>query len=166
MPYCSAICVQEEDDPFHAEVEKFVCWCEEGIYDRLAQTTGLPRERVKKEIFAGVLFNRERGWFNKTAKAFEQEFPEIRSEIKDMKRHGHQKVAHALQRIESWFMFDRVIPRLLHENPQMPFATIHDSILTTPHYSTFVRDVMKDEFRKLGINAKVRIESCALNAVA
>jgi len=112
------------------------------------------------------LFNRERAWSNKTAKAFEQEFPNVKQEIVDMKRHGHKKVAHALQRLESWFMFDRVIPRLLHENPQMPFATIHDSILTTPHYSGYVQEVMRDEFWRLGIEAKVRIESCVQSVAA
>ena len=128
--------------------------------------TGLPRGKVKKEMFAGVLFNRERGWQNRTAKAFEAEFPNIKQELVEMKAHGYQKVAHAMQRTEAAFMFGKVVPRLLQENPQMPVFTLHDSVLTTPHYSQYVQAVMEDEFRKLGINAKVRIEPCAQTVAA
>lgn len=164
VPYCSAFCAQ--DDPVISEVDKYLEWCEEGIYDKLETITGLPRPKVKKEMFAGVLFNRERGWQNRTARAFEAEFPNIKQELVEMKAHGYQKVAHAMQRTEAAFMFGKVVPRLLQENPQMPVFTLHDSVLTTPHYSQYVKAVMEDEFRKLGINAKVRIEPCAQTVAA
>jgi hypothetical protein len=164
VPYSSANCAQ--DDPVISEVNKYLEWCEEGIYDKLETITGLPREKVKKEMFAGVLFNRERGWQNRTAKAFEAEFPNIKQELVEMKAHGYQKVAHAMQRTEAEFMFGKVVPRLLQENPQMPVFTLHDSVLTTPHYSQYVKAVMEDEFRKLGINAQVRIEPCAQTVAA
>jgi hypothetical protein len=164
VPYCSANCAQ--GDPVISEVDKYLEWCEEGIYDKLAAITKQSRGKVKKEMFAGVLFNRENNWQNRTAKAFEEEFPNIRQDLVDMKAHGYQKVAHAMQRTEAAFMFSRVVPRLLQENPQMPVFTLHDSVLTTPHYSGYVQEVMQDEFRKLDINAKVRIEPCAQCAAA
>lgn len=165
MPCCSANCA-DEDNPVINEVDKYLQWCEEGIYDKLAAKIGQPRSKVKKEMFAGVLFNRESGWQNKTARAFEEEFPNIRQELADMKAHGYKKVAHAMQRTEADFMFGRVIPRLLQENPQMPIFTLHDSVLTTPHYSGYVQGVMKDEFEKLDIKAKVRIEACVQTVAA
>ena len=165
MPYCSANCA-DRDDPVINEVDKYLQWCEEGIYDKLAEKTRQPRGKVKKEMFAGVLFNRESGWQNKTAKAFEEEFPNIRQELADMKAHGYKKVAHAMQRTEAGFMFGRVIPRLLQENPQMPVFTLHDSVLTTPHYSGYVQGVMEDEFEKLDIKAKVRVEPCVQTVAA
>lgn len=165
VPYCSAFCA-DGDDPAINEIDKYLDWCEEGIYDKLATKTRQPRSKVKKEMFAGVLFNRESGWQNKTAKAFEEEFPNIRQELADMKAHGYKKVAHAMQRTEAGFMFSRVIPRLLQENPQMPIFTQHDSVLTTPHYSGYVQGVMKDEFEKLDIKAKVRIEPCVQTVAA
>ena len=67
---------------------------------------------------------------------------------------------------EAAFMFTKVVPRLLQENPQMPIFTLHDSILTTPHYGQYVQEVMLDEFKKLDIDAKVRIESCVQIAAA
>ena len=70
-----------------SELRKFVDYHGEGIYDKLATITGLPRPKVKKEMFAGVLFNRERGWQNRTAKAFEAEFPNIKQELVEMKAH-------------------------------------------------------------------------------
>ncbi len=187
-PYCSAICVTEteeeqaelpvmdtpycsafradDDDPVINEVDKYLQWCEEGIYDKLAIRTHQPRRKVKKDMFAGVLFSRENNWHNKTAVAFEKEFPYVRQQIRNMKIHGYQKVAHEMQRTEAAFMFTKVVPRLLQENPQMPIFTLHDSIVTTPHYSQYVQDVMQDEFRKLDINAKVRIEPCVQSAAA
>ena len=163
-PYCSAICA--EDDSVINEVTKYLQWCAEGIYDKLAIKTHQPRPKVKKDMFAGVLFSRENNWHNKTAVAFEKEFPYIRQQIRDMKAHGYQKVAHEMQRTEAAFMFSKVVPRLLQENPQMPIFTLHDSIVTTPHYSQYVQDVMVDEFRKLDINAKVRIDPCVRIAAA
>ena len=157
MPYCSAIRA-EDDDSVIIEVGKYLQWCEEGIYDKLAIRTHQPRPKVKKDMFAGVLFSRENNWHNKTAVAFENEFPYIRQHLRNMKAHGYQKVAHEMQRTEAAFIFTKVVPRLLQENPQMPVFTLHDSIVTTPHYSQYVQDVMLDEFRKLDINAKVRID--------
>ncbi len=49
---------------------------------------------------------------------------------------------------------------------QMPIFTLHDSIVTTRHFSQYVQDVMVDEFRKLDINAKVRIDPCVQVAAA
>ena len=170
-PYCSANCAEEkeenqagqpgsrysllfcicaEDDPVISEVDKYLQWCEEGIYDKLAIRTHQPRPKVKKDMFAGVLFSRENNWHNKTAVAFEKEFPYIRQQIRNMKAHGYQKVAHEMQRTEAAFMFTKVVPRLLQENPQMPIFTLHDSIVTTPHYSQYVQDVMVDEFQEAG----------------
>ena len=164
-PYCSANRA-EDDDSVISEVDKYLQWCEEGIYDKLAIRTHQPRPKVKKDMFAGVLFSRENNWHNKTAVAFEKEFPYIRQQIRNMKAHGYQKVAHEMQRTEAAFMFTKVVPRLLQENPQMPIFTLHDSIVTTPHYSQYVQDVMVDEFRKLDINAKVRIDPCVQIAAA
>jgi hypothetical protein len=78
--------------------------------------------------------------------------------IRRVKRGNHCRLAHLGQRAESDFIFGRVVSRLLRERPELFIATIHDSVLTTVGDEQYVRGVMLEEFRTLGIEPTVRVE--------
>jgi predicted nucleic acid-binding Zn ribbon protein len=79
-------------------------------------------------------------------------------DIRQLKRGDYRRLAHFAQRIESRFMFGRVVPRLTELRPDLFVATIHDSILTTAGDAEFVRQVMLDEFARLGLKPQVKVE--------
>jgi len=72
----------------------------------------------------------------------------------------YRRLAHFAQKIESRFMFGRVVPRLMADRPESFVSTIHDSVLTTAGSGEYVRQVMLDEFAKLGVSPIVRVETC------
>ena len=87
-------------------------------------------------------------------------FPSMMAAMARLKRGDYRRLAHLAQRIESRFMFGRVLPRLMTEEPDLFVSTIHDSVLTTTGNGEYVRQVMLDEFAKLGVSPVVRVEPC------
>ncbi len=49
-----------------------------------------------------------------------------------------------LQRVESHLILDKVVPKILEFNENIPVFTIHDCILTTPKFGQDVQKIMKD----------------------
>jgi len=77
-----------------------------------------------------------------------------------MKQGNYRRLAHFAQRIESAFMFGRVVPRIMELRPDLFISTIHDSILTPAADAQLVRRVMLDEFARLGLSPQVKVEAC------
>ena len=48
----------------------------------------------------------------------------------------------------------------MRERPGLFIATIHDSILTTEGDEQYVRQVMLEEFGRLGVSPNVKVERC------
>lgn len=146
--------------------------CEKGqLYESLNQHQ-IPREEFKEKFFQEILFatvnTMQSGKF---AKEFQTTFPTVFGYILslktatpsrqlrgDDKKRPHRLAAKVLQRAESGFMFDRVIPEL-KERGIKPVIPIHDSILTTPENGPTVQTVIEQEFAKMGFKCGVRIES-------
>jgi len=98
----------------------------------------------------------------RAAEALETLFPEAWEAIQDLKRTwGYASLAHAAQRAESSFIFGRCVPRLMVECPGLWIATIHDSILTTAGSEGLVRDVMAEQFERLGLRPTLTVERFA-----
>lgn len=81
--------------------------------------------------------------------------------MRRMKQGNYRRLAHFAQRIESAFMFGRVVPRIMDLRPDLFVSTIHDSILTTAGDAHLVRQVMLDEFARLGLSPQVKVEPCS-----
>ncbi len=87
-------------------------------------------------------------------------FPELTEFIERfLSYYGNSKFSYLLQRTESYLILDKVCGYLNRHHPEIPFYTIHDSILTPNRYSTTVQDVMKAEiFRITGKRPQVSIK--------
>lgn len=97
---------------------------------------------------------------NRVHDVLEARFPFVMDFLERAKRDDFRRLAHAAQRIESQFIFERVIPRVMAERPDLFVSTIHDSVLTTVGNEGHIRQIMLDEFARLGMEPQVRIEPC------
>lgn len=61
---------------------------------------------------------------------------------------GGRDFAILLQRIESYLVLDKIVPKFHNECPMAPIFTIHDSIITTDKYSTILERVMREVLLK------------------
>jgi hypothetical protein len=86
--------------------------------------------------------------------AIEQLYPEIVPHLKAAKQGDYRRIAHNMQRAESYFIFQMVCERIRLERPDMFVATIHDSLLVKFEDVEYAYGVMMGEMTSLGVNLK------------
>lgn len=104
------------------------------IYEKLREVSGKTRKEVKVNVYS-VLFGRNmtKDYWNVL---FGELYPNVYKWIKEYKKKNksYKVIAQDLQRIESDFIFNNLIPNVLTEHRELPIITIHDSIII-PEYA-------------------------------
>jgi hypothetical protein len=129
-----------------------------GLYQAVAGKLGVTRNEIKRRVLA-VFFDKPEHR-NRVSRVLDELFPGVMAAMRQAKRGDYRRLAHFAQRIESRFMFGRVVPRIMAARPALFVGTIHDSILTTAGDADFVRSVMREEFARLGLRPQVNVERC------
>jgi hypothetical protein len=143
-----------------SDLRRYLELCEgRGLYQAVADRLGRTRDDAKHGVM--VAFFDRPSHHNAVSKVLAELFPSVMEAVARVKRGDYRRLAHFAQRIESAFMFGRVIPRIMALRPELFVSTIHDSILTTAGDEKFVQQVMLDEFANLGLFPQVKIESCS-----
>jgi hypothetical protein len=130
-----------------------------GLYRAVAGRLRATRDEVKRRVLA-VFFDKP-GHHNRVSRVMDELFPGVMAAMRQAKWGDYRRLAHFAQRIESAFMFGRVMPRIMAARLDLFVGTIHDSILTTAGDAEFVREVMLDEFARLGLQPQVNVEPCS-----
>jgi len=146
-----------------ADLGDWLGLCERrGLYQAVADLLAVERKAVKESVMAALFGRPEHR--TRASRALERLFPDTWAAIRATKREfGYASLAHAGQRMESAFVFGRCIPRLMAEYKSLPLLTIHDSIVTSEGNEQIVRDVMADEFARLGLHPTLTVEQFAQN---
>lgn len=151
-------------ETLEGEVERYVKLCECGrFYDWMMERLRIPpakRSGFKTKFFINVMFGKpQRSCHSEEWKLFARCFPHIAKLICEIKNEdGHPALARLLQRVESSLMINRVCRRLMKEHAEVPVLTIHDSILTTRKFVPLVRQVIEEEFARLGLQPQLNLE--------
>ncbi|MGA2062457.1 MAG: hypothetical protein ABSG67_18395 [Thermoguttaceae bacterium] len=143
-----------------ADVRRYLELCEaRGLYQAVADRLGKTREEAKRSVM--VAFYDRPSHCNAVSMVLTELFPNVMEAMRRIKRGDYRRLAHFAQRIESAFMFGRVVPRIMELRPDLFVSTIHDSILTPVGEVEFVQQVMLDEFARLGLSPQVKMELCS-----
>jgi len=139
-----------------SDLRRYLELCEgRAFYQTVADRLGKTRDQAKRSVMV-VLFDKP--WHrNATCAVMEELFPSVMRDMRAVKRQDYRRLAHFAQRVESAFMFGRVVPRLM-ELPDLFVGTIHDSIMTTSGHEGIVQGIMLEEFGGLGVHPTVRVE--------
>jgi hypothetical protein len=159
----------------------FLQYCEGGkLYRFLQEKTGLShltKQDFKSEYFFESFYGRNYS-AQKVWCVIKEEFPTVAEYISWSKRKGqlfktkrdrktgklkevdcsHAMLPRKAQEVEADFIIDRCCGRLQKEHPELFVATIHDSIVTTYGDGGTVKAVMTEEFAKLDVSPKLKIE--------
>ena len=113
------------------------------VYDRMLHEGGFASRDAAKEAMYKVLFGRNPQ--DKANKAFRRMYPSVWARIVAMKAEArsHRFVAHTLQRLESAFIYNTVVARIMEELPDAKLLTVHDSVLCTPEYYERVKTIFE-----------------------
>ncbi len=118
------------------------------IYERLKEITGASRKEVKVNVYS-VLFGRNmtKNYWNNI---FNNLYPEVYEWICKYKKDNknYKIIAHELQKIESDFMFKKLIPKII-ETHNIPIITIHDSIIIQKKCYDDIKAIFINELIKL-----------------
>ena len=127
------------------------------FYKKLAVTmyTKQPYDKqAMKEMVFTIFFSNNR-LVTQSKKDFKAHFSNVYEVFRLIKVKNHRALAHLLQRIESKIMIETVASRIAKECPNLPFFTIHDSILTTLGNEKYIAKIIKEEaFRLTGLITK------------
>lgn len=145
------------------DVRRYIRLVEKGrLYEYLMDADDVPQDqrlKYKKKIFKKVFFNKSWHTDSRQYQTFARKFPRVLRLIRRIKAKDYKRMAHLLQRTESAFMIGVVCRRLMEQHPDLWFATIHDSILTTGGSEDLVANVIREEFgRFLSLWPSLRIE--------
>jgi len=144
-----------------ADLRRYLELCEgRALYQTVADRLGVTRDAAKRRVMV-TLFDKP--WHrNRVSDILDELFPAVMEDMRRIKRPDHRRLAHFAQRVESAFMFGRVVPRIMELRPELFISTIHDSILAPAGDAGLVRQVMLDEFARLGVSPQVKVEPCSI----
>lgn len=134
--------------------QHFVTLCEQGKLYRTLKNEMEDREMplrhwVKTEMFE-VLFGSNR-LKSRLKDIFEETFPGVAEVIRVHKTKDYRFLPRLLQNIEANFVINGVCRRIMTVMPEAPVYTIHDSILTTRPFVEPIRQIMVEDFARLGL---------------
>lgn len=147
-----------------AEVQQFFDLCVSGwIYEYFRKAHNskhgvhiLTRDEIK-HLFVIYLFSKNTAQNEVIKPVMMTHFPYLHSLVKRIKQKDHKVLSVLLQCMESHLFLD-VVARRLHEH-QIPFATVHDSIISTEEHIEVVKQVITGAFiMEFGITPSLKSE--------
>jgi hypothetical protein len=130
------------------------------LADAIYPSIPFDKQSMKTMIFT-ILFSNNRFIGQPGAepkKDFRDAFPNVYELFKLIKVKNHRALAHLLQRIESKIMIEAVASRIAKERPNLPFFTIHDSVLTIEGEEAYLASIIEEEVLKY-TNLKVQLRT-------
>ena len=131
------------------EYELFSELVRDGVfYKHLSKISGNKNvKEVKKNVFE-IFFGHNNQ--NSTSRLFSGFFPSIFNFLRVIKRErgDYRWVSHQLQRLESDFIFNKVIKKIYSRDPNIKLFTVHDSIFCRKDRFGFVDSIFISEIKK------------------
>lgn len=143
-------------------MKSFITDVEDGeLYNVLMKDLKITdRGYFKTEFFKNVLYGRvhENTKNNKIVKAFVARYPDVWKLICLAKVDSHADLACRMQKRESNFVFERVLPRLMKQHPTARVLTVHDAIYCEEWVKHDLIAIMNEEFVKIGVRGNLRVD--------
>ena len=119
------------------------------FYDYIMQNfPNYGNKKNVKEMVYKVFFGKT--YPNNDVKNFTKMFPTIYNFIKSYKREmgNYRSLSHILQRIESNFIFNKLIKTIMLLYPDIKIVTVHDSIIVPVRYKEIVEIIFKQKIKE------------------
>ena len=140
-----------DDEQNNKEIKNFMWLASQGLfYDYIVDKfNNLNRSEVKLLTYK-VLFGHN-GINSTENKIFQSVFPKIYDYIIEYKKlnNDYRFLAHTLQRMESDFIFGKVIKEIYEKIPDIKLFTVHDSISYPLKYKKLVEEIFKRNLNQL-----------------
>ena len=120
------------------------------IYEELMNKCDIKDRNEAKIMMYKVLFGTN-GTSRKYNRMFNSVFPTVYSFILKYKKDNdnYKSLSHALQNLESNFIFDKVVNHIMKTNPEIKLFTVHDSLCFPLKYKEIVTNIFDFHKRNL-----------------
>lgn len=165
IPYSHIIMIQDSYvNRYYRDVYRFGKMCEQGdlynsIADSVKDLAGMDKQKIKQTFFQ--MFFSKSGNNHGIAKEVKKLFPQTIDYIKQIKNEDKNTKGYfaiLLQRLESYYILEKVCKRLHREHPKAPIFTKHDSVYTIEEYRLELLKIMQEESLALfGVSPTFRL---------
>lgn len=139
------------------DLQAYLEACEQGGLYEAMMNAGDEKQAFKKQFFTEIFFGRCQQK-SKLRSRFAKCYPSIHEMLITIKKKDYRLSAYLMQHYESTIFIGKICERLRREHPDDPVYTIHDSILCLPSHLNVVKEVIAEEFNRLGVHPTLREE--------
>lgn len=153
QPLFFAVLLKDELQNINGDTKKYFDLVKSGLlYDDIIANSNLTKRSDAKELIYKVLFGPVWSKSNKKENIiFKSLYPSIYEYICEYKelRDNYKELAHDLQRLESDFIFNKVVKEIYETYPNITLFTVHDSIIFPKSYQEKVNIIFNKHFQNL-----------------
>ena len=136
--------------------EKYLELCESGqLYEHLASLLSISRDSAKKAMMLSIFA--KNGYRSAMKRLFTKEFPSIANYLTKIRTTDYKQASEQMQKAERNLIIDKVCNQLFKKSKGLFLTTVHDALLVQKRDSDFSISIMRNEFKKLGVNPGLRI---------
>jgi hypothetical protein len=158
------------DSTQHAAKQRFLDDATRGkLYGRIANHIGRTRDEVKPWVLRAIYYDPKK-WRNRSIAtdcpmladvidAYQKLYPGVLEYTLKARERDHRKLPRDIQRDESYVVFNMICNVIRIQRPEVFAATIHDALLCKPEDAAFVRKIMGEQFRTLGVQPRIKEKS-------
>lgn len=152
QPLFFAVLLKDELAEINNDTQKYFDLVKNGLlYDDIIANSEINDRNEAKELIYKVLFGNNFRSNRKENKIFKKLYPSVYSyicEYKDL-RDNYRELSHDLQRLESDFIFNKVVKEIFETYPEIILFTVHDSIIFPISYREKIEIIFNKHFRDL-----------------
>lgn len=152
QPLFFAVILKKELSHINGDTKKYFDLVKSGLlYDDIIANSCLETRSQAKELIYKVLFGNNLKSNKKVNKIFKTLYPSVYEYILEFKesRKNYKELSHELQKMESEFVFNKVIKEIYDTYPDIVLFTVHDSIIFPKSYQEKVEKIFNKHFEKL-----------------
>ncbi len=153
QPLFFAVLLKDELRHINGDTKRYFELVKSGLlYDDIIANSQLTNRSEAKELIYKVLFGPVWSKTNKVDNMiFKKIYPSVYEYICEYKelRDNYKELSHDLQRLESDFIFNKVIKEIFETYPDITLFTVHDSIIFPKSYQEKIEIIFNNHFQIL-----------------
>jgi hypothetical protein len=152
QPLFFAVLLKKTLPEINGDTKKYFELVKNGLlYDDIIHNSNVKTRCEAKEMIYKVLFGDNKRANKKINKIFQNLYPSVYEYILEFKeqRKNYKELSHELQKMESEFIFNKVVKEIFEKYPEIVLFTVHDSIIFPKSYKEKVEEIFNRNFQNL-----------------
>ena len=152
QPLFFAVILKKQLTHINGDTRKYFDLVKSGLlYEDINHNSPLKNRNEAKEMIYKVLFGDNVKDSKKLNKIFKNLYPSVYEYILEFKesRKNYKELSHELQKMESEFIFNKVVKEIYDTYPEIILFTVHDSIIFPKSYQEKVETIFNKHFQNL-----------------